>query len=131
MFVPVRTYDNYIPANLVLQRLEAEEITAYLQDENTVTVSPMYSMAVGGIKLMVHEEQAPRALELLKEWETEYKEAAACPKCGSHNILYGPQAENPGNWIIAIATWLFGNYAVSAKQVYKCNNCGHEFENIP
>ncbi len=131
MFVPVRTYDNYIPANLVLQRLEAEEITAYLQDENTVTVSPMYSMAVGGIKLMVHEVQAPRALELLKEWETEYKEAAACPKCGSHNILYGPQAENPGNWIIAIATWLFGNYAVSAKQVYKCNNCGHEFENIP
>jgi DNA-directed RNA polymerase subunit RPC12/RpoP len=131
VFVPIRTYDNYIPANLVMQRLEAEEITAYLQDENTVTVSPMYSMAVGGIKLMVPEEQAPRALELLKEWETEYKEAAACPKCGSHNILLVPQAVNPTNWVIAIATWFFGNYAVSAKEVYKCHNCGHEFENIP
>ena len=131
MFIPIRTYDNYIPANLVLQRLEEEEITAYLQDENTVTVSPMYAMAVGGIKLMVHEEHAPRALELIKEWESEYKQAASCPKCASHNILYVPQAVNPGNWIIAIATWLFGNYAVSAKQVYKCNNCGHEFDDIP
>lgn len=131
MFVPIRTYDNYIPANLVLQRLEAEEITAYLQDENTVTVVPMYSMAVGGIKLMVHEEQAPRALELLKEWDADYKEAAACPKCGSHNILLVPQAANPANWFVAIATWFFGNYAVSAKDVYKCHNCGHEFENIP
>lgn len=131
MFVPIRTYDNYIPANLVLQRLEDEEITAYLQDENTVTIIPLYSLAVGGIKLMVQEEQAPRALELLKEWEGDYNEAAACPKCGSHNILYVPQPANPANWIMAIVTWSFVSYAFAAKEVYKCHNCGHEFENIP
>ena len=130
MFIPIRSYDNYIPANMTLQRLEEEGIVAFLQDENTVTTMPIWNIAVGGIKIMVREEQAPRALELLKAWEKEYREAGACPKCGSHNIAYVPQPDNPGNWIVGIATWLFGSYAVAPKQVYKCSDCGNEFENI-
>jgi len=114
----------------MLQRLEAEGIRAYLQDENTVTTFPVWTIAVGFIKLMVPEEQAPRALELLNEWENAYKLAIACPKCGSNNVQYVPQAVNPVNWIMAIVTWLFSNYAVSAKQVYKCYNCGNEFDEM-
>ena len=32
MFVAVRSFDNYIPANMMLQRLEEEGIKAYLQE---------------------------------------------------------------------------------------------------
>jgi DNA-directed RNA polymerase subunit RPC12/RpoP len=130
MFVAIRSYDTYIPANMVMQRLEEEGIRAYLQDENTVTIDPILTNAVGGIKVMVHEEQAPRALELLAEWEKVYRQAISCPKCGSSNVLHVTQAKNPANWVIAIATWLFGNYAVAAKQVYHCYDCGHEFDEL-
>lgn len=130
MFVPVRSYDNYIPANMTLQRLEEEGITAYLQDENTVTTMPIWNIAVGGIKLMVQEEEAPRAIEFLNQWEKEFREAGACPKCGSHNIVYVPQPSNPRNWLVALLSWSFTSYAVAPEQVYKCSDCGNEFEDI-
>jgi DNA-directed RNA polymerase subunit RPC12/RpoP len=116
---------------MVLQRLEAEDIRAYLQDENTVTINPILGNAIGGIKLMVHEGQVPRALDLLNSFEDDYKHANPCPKCGSVNVLYITQNDNPVNVLAAITSWLFGNYAVSVKQVYHCYNCGHEFEELP
>ncbi len=131
MFVPVRAYDNYIPANMILQRLEAEGIRAYLQDEHTVTIDPLLSNAIGGIKLMVYKDQLPRALELLREFEKDYQRAATCPNCGSINVHFVTQAGNPANWLSAITTWLFGSYAVSIKSVYHCFDCGYEFEELP
>src|SRR5688572_9765530 len=130
MFVAIRSYDTYIPANLVLQRLEAEGIRAYLQDEHTVTIDPILTSAVGGIKLMVTEQQAPRALDLLTEWEKVYQQAVVCPQCGSSNVHYVTQTSNPANWFSAITTWLFGNYAVAVKKVYRCFECGYEFEEL-
>lgn len=64
-FVAVTTYDNYIPAHIALGRLTEEYINCYLQDEYSVTVGPFLTNSIGGIKLMVAEEQAERALEIL------------------------------------------------------------------
>jgi hypothetical protein len=55
----------------MLQQLEAEGIRAYLQDEHTVTINPLLTNAIGGIKLMVYKDQVPRALELLSQLEAE------------------------------------------------------------
>ena len=115
----------------MLQRLEAEGIRAYLQDEHTVTIDPILSNAIGGIKLMVFEEQLPRAQELLHQFEQVYKQAVACPHCHSSNILLVPQRGNTINWLSAIALWLAGNYAMSVKQVYRCFDCDHEFDQLP
>jgi DNA-directed RNA polymerase subunit RPC12/RpoP len=131
MFIAVRSFDNYIPANMMLQRLEEEGIKAYLQDEHTVTIDPILTNALGGIKLMVYEEQSQRALELIESFESSYKKAAACPNCGSENVQYITQQKNVTNWLSAILTWMFGSYAIGIKQVYHCYNCGFEFENLP
>ncbi|WEK36905.1 MAG: DUF2007 domain-containing protein [Candidatus Pseudobacter hemicellulosilyticus] len=131
MFQAVRTYDNYISANLMLQRLEEENIRAYLQDEHTVTSYPVLSNAIGGIKLMVFEEQVGRALELIAGFEQTYRQAVACPRCGSLNVHFVTQSTNPVNWLSAITSWLFGNYAVAFKQVYRCFDCGYEREDLP
>ena len=64
-FIAVSTYDNYIPAHIALGRLTEEYINCYLQDEHSVTIDPFLSNAIGGIKLMVAETQAERALEIL------------------------------------------------------------------
>ena len=127
--IQVRSYDNYIPAHIMLQRLEAEGIRGYLKDEHTVTIDPILSNAIGGIKLMIHQDQVERAMELINRFEQEYKEAVVCPQCNSNNVHYITQPNNVTNWFTAIVTWLFGNYAISFKKVYKCFDCGYETEN--
>jgi Putative prokaryotic signal transducing protein len=64
-FIAISSYDNYIPAHIALGRLTDQYINCHLQDEYTVTIDPLLSNAIGGIKLMVAETQAERALEIL------------------------------------------------------------------
>jgi hypothetical protein len=130
-FVLLRTYDTYIPASLMMQRLEAEGIKTYLQDEHTLTMGPMFAIALGGIKLMVYKDQLDRATALVSQYEAEYLQAGTCPKCGSHNIQFITESRNLSNWLFAILSWAFTNYAVGVKQVYHCYQCHHEFEKLP
>lgn len=68
-FILLCSFDNYIPAHIVLGRLKDEFITCYLQDEYTVTIDPLLSNAIGGIKLMVAEAQIDRAKEILQDYD--------------------------------------------------------------
>ena len=52
---------------IIRGRLEAEGIETYAQDELTIQVDPLYSNALGGIKLMVNEDDVTRANEILAE----------------------------------------------------------------
>jgi hypothetical protein len=70
-FKVVRSFDDYISAHIIMGRLKEEYINCHLQDEHTVTTSPFLSNITGGIKLMVPESQAERAIELLQEFEKE------------------------------------------------------------
>jgi hypothetical protein len=47
--------------------LRDSDINCHLKDEYTLTIDPLLSPALGGIKLMVAESQVGRALELLEE----------------------------------------------------------------
>ena len=68
-FIPIRSYDNYIYAHIVLARLQDSDIICHLKDELTITIDPLLSPALGGIKLMVAESHVARALEILNETE--------------------------------------------------------------
>jgi hypothetical protein len=70
-FIEIRSYDNYIYANIVLGKLRDAGINCHLKDEYTVTIDPLLSPALGGIKIMVAQSQVDRALELLEETEGE------------------------------------------------------------
>ena len=52
---------------IIRGRLESEGIETYTQDELTIQIDPLYSNALGGIKLMVSEADAGRAIEILAE----------------------------------------------------------------
>jgi hypothetical protein len=116
---------------MMLQRLEEEHIRAYLQDEHTVTIDPILANAIGGIKLMVHQEQVTRAIELVNAYEHIYQQALACPRCHSHNVHFVTQSSNPMNWLSAIFSWFAGSYALSVKNIYRCFDCDYEFEELP
>ena len=68
-FIEIRSYDNYIYANIVLGKLLDAGINCHLKDEFTITIDPLLSPALGGIKVMVAQSQVDRALELLEETE--------------------------------------------------------------
>ncbi len=130
-FTQLRAYDNYIKANLVLQRLEEAGIEAYLQNEQTVTIDPILSNAVGGIRLFVADTDAEKAQDLLQQMEEEYLRSLTCTRCGSHDIHFVTKKDDPGNWLTAMLSFFLGSYAIAPKYVYRCFKCNTEYDDMP
>ncbi len=128
--VTVRTFTNYFSANILLTRLRDGGIECYLKDEQTVTMDPLLTYAVGGIKLVVKKNDVPEVLSLLQHFDDAYRKNVICPKCGSHNIELVPK-RNAANMITAILSWIFSSFAVSAENVYRCEKCGYESDALP
>ncbi|MFM7671893.1 MAG: hypothetical protein ACKO6Q_04795 [Bacteroidota bacterium] len=66
-FVCIRQYDTYIPAHIALGKLREAGLHAHLKDEHTVTVDPLLNIAIGGIKLLVPNEEVEAAERILNE----------------------------------------------------------------
>jgi DNA-directed RNA polymerase subunit RPC12/RpoP len=128
--VTIRTFSNYFSANILLTKLRDAGIQCYLKDEYTVTMDPLLTNAVGGIKLVINKDDSAEVSTLLQQFDEEYRRNAVCPKCGSHNIDLLPK-RSPANMITAIVSWLFSDYAVSVENVYKCAACGYESQTLP
>lgn len=126
-FIIVQTYNNYIDASIEMGRLKEEGIACWLKDENTVTVNPIWTIAVGGIKLMVPESEAREARQLLKQYHHQQQSSHPCPKCGSINVELVTTPRKVSNWLGAVLGFLFGSYALSVDKVYHCFACSHEF----
>ncbi|MEO8853712.1 MAG: DUF2007 domain-containing protein [Ginsengibacter sp.] len=128
-FITIRTFQNYFSAHILLTRMRDSGIDCFLKDGFTVTVVPILSNAVGGIKLVVRKEDEDEANLLLHDLDEAYRQSAMCPKCGSKTIELVPK-KTTANIATAILTWLFGSYAISVKNVYQCSSCGYESENL-
>jgi len=129
-FVELRSFDNYISANIIRTRLEGEGVFCYLGDDNISTMMPFLSSSIGGIKLMVADDDVEKARILLSEFDTDYMRSVTCPHCGSHDVQYIAKS-SVNNWISAIFFWIIGNYAIASEQVYHCYQCGFEFNDLP
>lgn len=128
--VELRAFDNYFSANIVLTWLQARGIICYLKDEYTVTIDPLLSNAIGGIKLVTHARNQKEAFTLLKEYDEDFRNTVECPVCGGDDFMVATRQTTP-NLIIVFLSWLFANYAVSSENVYRCNNCGYENAQLP
>lgn len=128
--VVIRTFDNYFSANIMLTKLRDSGVQCYLKDEYTVTIDPLLSNAIGGIKLVVRKDDISYALQVINGFDTDYKNSVQCPICSSHNIILVPKA-GVDNFLTALSTWLFSSYALSAENVYKCNDCGFQSAELP
>lgn len=127
-FVILETFQNYIEANLVLGRMEEAGIHCWLKDENTATINPVLTNVIGGIKLMVAEEDLEKATEILNALKEIKRKSYACPYCQSHNIEYITSSRKPVNWLSSVLSWLLSNYAIGVHQIWHCFNCGKEFD---
>jgi predicted RNA-binding Zn-ribbon protein involved in translation (DUF1610 family) len=128
--ITLRSFDNYFLASITLTKLQGAGVNCYLKDENTVTIDPILSNAIGGIKIVVKEEDAEEAKEILQQFDEEYLQSVKCPQCGAAAITL---VSKPGasNFITAIFTWLFSSYAIAPENVYQCGKCGYESKTMP
>lgn len=126
-FIIINRYQNYIDANIAKGVLEASGVDSWLQDEFTVTIDPILTNAVGGIKLMTRSEDAEKALSILQQVKEEQQAHLSCPRCGSHQIELVSTPKKPSNWM-SVITGLFVNYAAPIDKVNHCFNCGFEFK---
>jgi predicted RNA-binding Zn-ribbon protein involved in translation (DUF1610 family) len=126
-YVLLNSYPNYVDAHIARGVLEEEGINCWLKDENTVTIDPILTNAVGGIKLMVVKSQSERAKELLDRLRRENKAAHACPQCGSHNVELVSTPRKASNWLSVFIGLFATSYAPAIENVYHCFDCSHEW----
>ena len=120
-------------AYLDLAKLKEDGIEAFIKDENIVAIDPLYAQAVGGIKLVVNDEDYRSALEIINAndyenlknefSEEEIEELRICKKCGSTNIF------RRSSWLTGLFFLIFFFIPVAKKtSKYYCLDCENEWE---
>ncbi|MCG9750169.1 DUF2007 domain-containing protein [Vibrio brasiliensis] len=114
-------------AQIAKASLESAGIECCIADEHTVNAQWLYSNAIGGVKLMVAEEDLDQARLILSsdfsaalECEEEVNTADECPHCGSTELIAHTQGKRPA-FVVFI---LLGFPLFFYKHGYKCNQCG-------
>ena len=64
-FTIIRRFDSSIEAHIVQGKLLSHGVPCFLKDEQIVSIYPLYGIAVGGIKLLIREEDIEIAEKIL------------------------------------------------------------------
>jgi hypothetical protein len=105
--------------------LETCGITSYMPDQGTVTIDPILSQAIGGIRIQVEENDLARAREILADRTPPSALGIfECPKCGSDSVRY----ENVSKRFAFISLILLGIPLLWRKRQCQCNACGFKWK---
>ena len=81
-------------AQLVKSKLDSEAIQTLLMDETTIDTDPLLSQAIGGVKLLVRNDDLEKASKIYNEIRAYEKDKEGndlhCKKCDSVKILVAP-----------------------------------------
>ena len=112
-------------------KLESEGIEVVVRDNNTVDANPLYSNAIGGVKLFVNSvdgEKAHSILSQISEFSVdENNELMKCPKCGVEQIDMITSVKDIKSLILFIFSLLLVLLPFQTKYKYKCRMCNFEF----
>jgi len=129
----LKTYLYSHLAHLDLAKLSDEGIEAIIKDDNIVSIDPVYAQAVGGIKLLVKDDDYKRALEILNSNDydnlknefpgEDISAQIKCSNCGSINIF------QKGSWLMGLLFLIlfFVPFTIK-KSKYICLDCSHEWK---
>jgi hypothetical protein len=113
-------YDN-LESILAKNLLESNGTNAKILNGNISNVDPLLISAVGGIKVLVKEEDLNKAVDLLNQYKTEInKKPTACPKCGENDFK-----EINSNIEMKLPFVLLTGTPARYNLHYKCNKCGN------
>lgn len=103
--VTLESFYDPMLAEIIRGRLEANGISCFVADNNTIGANPLYNNALGGVKLKVFERDIEKCREILAEpeeltilEEPEFETTTSCPYCNSTNVRYGAATEVKATW---------------------------------
>jgi Putative prokaryotic signal transducing protein len=129
--VVVRQFLDVPSALLAKSMLDSAEIDCFLADANIVRMDWFYSNAIGGVKLLVREDDAESATQLLDQAPVDefdvpdvgHFEQPRCPKCSSAEVSYQGLQRNYAYGTVAIGL----PFPVS-HLAWHCAACNHAWE---
>lgn len=130
-FKQIASYDNFMLANMTLGLLQENEINCHLKDEHIVTIDPLLNPAVGGIKLLVDENDFDRAIGLLKDAETAYLKDIPCPYCKSPSLAAEEKINKPETFWGKLKNQIAYGQTETYSKKYRCQNCKSLIDELP
>jgi len=122
----LKTFESATEAHLARIRLEDEGISCFVANENFSVLMPNYFGMMGsGIQLVVFENDASKALQVLSE--SDALNELSCPNCGSNSIEYGMGKTGLAKWLVVLMSFLAFIPLSNIKRVNICKECHAEF----
>lgn len=128
-FTLVRRFQYSSEAIIYQGKLESQGIEVFLRDNHTVDSNPLYSNAVGGVKLFVKTEDFEKANEILGEVSLysvdDDSRPVKCPECGVEQVEMEVAVDGFKSFFRVVFLGFFA--LLFSKYRYKCQNCKTEF----
>ena len=129
-FTLVRRFQYSSEAVIYQGKLESQGVEVFLRDLNTIDSNPLYSNAVGGIKLFVKTEDVVRANEILGDVSLysvdDDNQPLKCPNCGAEQVAMETSIDGIKSFFRVVFLGVFA--LLFSKYKYKCQNCKTEFD---
>ena len=102
-----------------------------MRDNNIVDVNPLYSNAVGGVKLFVNSIDYLKAKEIISQVSKysldDNRKLLKCPNCHAEEIDMVTSIKDLKSLSVYIFSLVLGSLPFYSKHKYKCNKCNFEF----
>jgi len=131
IFELIGTYQYSSEAIIIKGKLESEGIEVFMRDNNTVDANPLYSNAVGGVKLFVNSNDYLKAKDIVSQVSKysldDNSKLLKCQKCGAEQIDMVTSIKDLKSLSVYIFSLLLGALPFYSKHKYKCRKCKFEF----
>jgi hypothetical protein len=127
--IVIKRYEQAHLAHLDCAKLGDEGIECVLKDENTISVIPVWSNAMGGIKLLIHKSDLQKVTlvfganeysDLQNAFDGQIESQLICPNCGSAEV----QQKRSILTGLIFLIFFFVPLATTTKK-YLCTSCTH------
>jgi rubredoxin len=133
LFQKVAAFQYSSEAIIFKGKLESEGIQVFMRDNNTVDSNPIYSNAIGGVKLYVKTidfEKAQKSLSEVSKYSIDDDgESIKCPNCGAEKLDFSSTIKDIKSFLAFLFSCLIMlGIPFYTKYKYKCEECNFEFE---
>jgi hypothetical protein len=130
-YILIGRYQYTSEALIYKGKLESEGIDVFIRDNNTVDANPLYSNAIGGVKLFVNREDEKKSYSILSQISEfsldENNQLMKCPNCGAEQIDMITSVKDIKSLILFVFSILLVLLPFYSKHKYKCRVCNFEF----
>jgi predicted RNA-binding Zn-ribbon protein involved in translation (DUF1610 family) len=132
IFTLIGRYQYTSEALIYKGKLESEGINVFIRDNAVIDANPLYSNAMGGVKLYVKNEDLSNAQEVLSQISKvsldDNNQPIKCPNCKAEQIAMFTSIRDLKSLISFMFSTLLLGIPFRTKHKYKCEKCKFEFK---